>query len=90
MRPRVRTMILAGVVALGGLLGAGVGKVKAQAVVNPPGGGVYPGSGYAPVYRAYPVRWRYGYGSPGVYGRRVYRSHYRSHYARPRYGYRRW
>ena len=88
MRPRMRAMILAGVVALGGLLGAGAGEVKAQVVVNPPGGGVYPGS--APVYRAYPVWRRYVYGRPGFYGRRVYRSYYRSHYARPRYGSRRW
>jgi len=86
MRPRVWTMILAGVVALGGLLGAGVGEVKAQVVVvNPGAWASTPARATRPFYRAFPVR-RSVYGSRGFYGRRVYRSFY----ARPRYSYWRW
>ena len=83
MRPRVWTMILAGVVALEGLLGAGVGEVKAQVVVVNPGAWAFtPARARGPVYRAFPV----GRGRRGFYGRRVYRSFY----ARPRYSYWSW
>ena len=86
MRPRVWTMILAGVVALGDLLGAGVGGAKAQVVVvNPGAWASTPARATRPFYRAFPVG-RYVYGRRGFYGRRFYRSFY----ARPGYSYWRW
>jgi hypothetical protein len=101
MLPRLRTMLLAGVVALGGLLGTSAGVAKAQVFINTPGFslglgvpggfypgfGVYPGYGLAPVYGAYPVVPAYPYVyRPGFYyGPRPYGPYYGSWY-----GYRRW
>jgi hypothetical protein len=98
MRPKLRTMTWAGVVALGGLWGAGADVAKAQLFVNTPafslGVGapavgfypapvVYPSYGVAPIY---PVRpYPFIYGRPWYYGR--------GYYARPFapfYGYRRY
>jgi hypothetical protein len=93
----MRTMTLAGVLALGSLLGTGAGRAQAQLFINTPGFslgvgapavGVYPGYGvypYAPpVVAAYPVPVRpypYVVGRPGIYGPRPYAPYY----ARPGY-----
>lgn len=94
MQPKLRTMALASVVALGGLLGNGARTADAQVIVNTPGFslgvgtpyvgvypayGVYRGFGYPPVVAPYPVVRPYGY--PYV-GPRFYGP-------RPFYGYRR-
>lgn len=83
MRPRMRTLTLTSLVALGGLLFAGGNDANAQLVVTTPRVtvgvgtpyvGVYPGYApvapvvpVAPVYDVYPVRPR-----PYVYGRPGY------------------
>ena len=89
MRPRLRTLTLTSLVALGGLVSAGTKDAKAQLVVSTPGVTVGLGTPYAaypsyapiapvvpvaPVYRPYPVRpLPYAYGRPGFYGPRPYR-----------------
>jgi hypothetical protein len=99
MRPRLQTMTLAGVLALGTLLGTGAGAAKAQLFVSTPGFAVgvgtpvvgaypvVPAVGFAPpLVAAYPVPVRplpYVYARPGFYGPRPYPPYY----ARPFPGY---
>lgn len=73
MRPRLRTLALAGVVALGGLFVTGARDARAQVYINTPGlslglgtpyAGVYPSYGYVPavpLVAAPVVPYTYGY-----------------------------
>lgn len=97
MRPRLRTLILTSLVAVGGLVSAGAENANAQLVVSTPGVTVGLGNPYVaypgyvpiapvvpltPVYRPVPVRPRpFVYGRPGFYGPRPFGP-------RPYYGYR--
>ena len=70
MIPRLRTMILAGVLATGGLLASGTNEAKAQFVAATPGfslsvGNPYGGYGYGG-YGGYGYPGAYGYGAPVV------------------------
>jgi hypothetical protein len=101
MRPRIRTITLAGLVVTGGLLGTGAGVAKAQVFLNTPGFSVGVGAPVVGVYPAYPA---YGFGYvppvvgaypvpvrpyPYVYGRPGFYGPrpYAPYYARPGYGY---
>jgi hypothetical protein len=55
MRPRLRTVVVAGVVALGGLLVTGTRDAKAQVYINTPGFSLGLGAPYTPVYPTYSV-----------------------------------
>lgn len=88
MRPRLRTLTLTTLVALGGLASAGAENANAQLVVSTPGVTVGLGTPYVaypsyapiapvvpltPVYRPVPVRpLPYVYGRPGFYGPRPF------------------
>lgn len=54
MLPNVRTLTVAGVVALGSLLGTGADQAKAQVVVSTPGFALGVGAPVAPVAPVYP------------------------------------
>ena len=91
MRASLKMMAMAGVVAIGGLLGAGATPAKAQVIVATPGLSVGVGAplvgGYPGYYGGYPGY--YGGAYPGYYGAYPVRP-YPYGYARPGYygGYR--
>lgn len=102
MRPRIRTITLAGVAAIGGLIGTGAREARAQVFLSTPGFAVGVG---APVVAPYPVYPAFGVGVvppvvgaypvpvrpyPYVYGRPGFYAPprpYAPYYARPGYGY---